>query len=326
MDRREVIWQLSKHGHKKEDLEMMSIKDLSKLFKEETKKHILNYMDFTKDNQSDVAQEYNDDNVMRELSKISHCIVGDDINYPMLYDIVEKIFEEYELNEVIELVLSQVKDKHYRQMTRIVEVSFRAYQESLLDRLEELCKNYPVEEKFEQLNLYSNKREDVNFLKRAIKKMEEENARLRLSKIAQLKFEIIRDYFPESLYENYEDYYENDEEKNAIIERIMELTSAYRRPTLKTKKIQLLKHIERVLLEDKEREREEKILIKKFTLKIGDVMNGEDEYAFSRIIKEALDVLDERDVRKIVTNFDLASNPIFLQRFNVIVREHRKAI
>lgn len=324
MDRREVIWQLSRHGHKKEDLELMPIKELSKLFKEETKKNILSYMDFVKDDKADIVQEYSDDNVTREIAKISYCVIGDDINYPMLYDIVEKIFDEYELNETIELVLSQVKDKHYRQMTRIVEVAFRAYQESLLDKLDELCKNYPAEEKFEQLNLYSNKREDVNFLKHAIKKMEEENARLQLSKIAQLKFEIIRDYFPDSLYENYEDYYENDEEKNEIIERIMELTSAYKRPMLKTKKIQLLKHIERVLLEDKEREREEKILIKQFSMKIGDVMNGDDEYAFSRVIKEALDVLDERDVRKIVSNFDLASNPIFLQRFNVIVREHRK--
>lgn len=325
MDRREVISQLVKHGHNKEELEVLSMQDLSKLFKNETKNKILGYMDFVKDDQVDIVNEDSSDYISREIAGIYNCIVGDEIYYSKLYDILENIFEEYGLNETIELVLSQVKDRHYRQITRIVEVAFRAYQESLLDRLEELCKHYPAEEKYEQLNLYSKKREDVAFLKRVIKKMEEENSRLQLSKIAQLKFEIIRDYFPDSLYENYEDYYENDEEKNEIIERIMELTNAYKRPALKTKKLQVLKHMERVLLEDKEREKEERILIKQFTNKIGDIMNGDDEYAFSAVIKEALDALDERDVKKIVSNFDLASNPIFLQRFNVIVRDYRRA-
>ena len=175
----------------------------------------------------------------------------------------------------------------------------------------------------EQMKFYSSKREDVQFLKETIRTIQSGNNQKNLSMIAQLKCEIIKDYFPDSLYENYEEYYENEEEKNEIIERIMKLTNAYKRPILKRKKRQVLQHIERVLIKDKEREKEEKILIKKYNKEIGEAITNEDELGFSNLIREALEVLDERDVRRIVSNLDISSNPVVSQYFNTILKEAR---
>lgn len=258
------------------------------------------------------------------MELVYHAISVEEVNFPILYDAIEKIFEKYDLNEAIELVLSQASDKQYKQMTQITEVAYRSYQEILLDRVEKLCEFYPAEERFEQLKFYGDRREDINFLRESIANMSASNNQERLSKIALLKYDIIRDYFPDSMYENYEEFYENEEEKNDIIDRIMALTKAYTRPALKAKKFQVLSHIERVLIEDRDREKEEKALIKQYTKKLGDVILSEDELAFAMMLKEALSVLDERDVARIIGNFDISSNPILLQRFNAIMRDNRR--
>lgn len=326
MNRREMIWQLSQYGHSKEKLESMTMSDLAKLFKKTSKDRIMDYMNALQaDKEHEIIAEDDTNYIKRAVELVYHAISVEEINFAILYDAIEKIFEKYDLNETIELVLSQSSDKQYKQMTQITEVAYRAYQETLLDRIEKLCEFYPVEERFEQLKFYGDRREDVNFLRESIANMNTQNNQERLSKIALIKYDIIRDYFPDSMYENYEEFYENEEEKNDIIERIMALTKAYTRPVLKAKKFQVLSHIERVLLEDRNREKEEKALIKQYTKKIGDVILSEDELAFAMILKEALSVLDERDVARIVGNFDISSNPILLQRFNVIMRDNRRS-
>lgn len=326
MDRREIIWQLSQYGHSKEKLESMTMSDLAKLFKKTSKDRIMDYMNALQaDKEHEIIAEDDTNYIKRAMELVYHAISVEEINFAILYDAIEKIFEKYDLNETIELVLSQSSDKQYKQMTQITEVAYRAYQETLLDRIEKLCEFYPAEERFEQLKFYGDRREDVNFLRESIANMNTQNNQERLSKIALIKYDIIRDYFPDSMYENYEEFYENEEEKNDIIERIMALTKAYTRPVLKAKKFQVLSHIERVLLEDRNREKEEKALIKQYTKKIGDVILSEDELAFAMVLKEALSVLDERDVARIVGNFDISSNPILLQRFNVIMRDNRRS-
>ncbi len=325
MNRREIIWQLSQYGHSKEKLESMPMTDLAKLFKQTSKERIVNYMNALRaDKESEIIPEDETNYIEREMELVYHAISVEEVNFPILYDAIEKIFEKYDLNEAIELVLSQASDKQYKQMTQITEVAYRSYQEILLDRVEKLCEFYPAEERFEQLKFYGDRREDINFLRESIANMSASNNQERLSKIALLKYDIIRDYFPDSMYENYEEFYENEEEKNDIIDRIMALTKAYTRPALKAKKFQVLSHIERVLIEDRDREKEEKALIKQYTKKLGDVILSEDELAFAMMLKEALSVLDERDVARIIGNFDISSNPILLQRFNAIMRDNRR--
>lgn len=325
MNRREIIWQLSQHGHSKEKLESMTMTDLAKLFKKASKERIINYMNSLRaDKESEMIPEYDTNYIEREMELVYHAISVEEVNFAILYDAIEKIFEKYDLNEAIELVLSQSSDRQYKQMTQITEVAYRSYQEILLDRIEKLCEFYPAEERFEQLKFYGDRREDINFLRESIASMSAQNNQERLSRIALTKYDIIRDYFPDSMYENYEEFYENEEEKNDIIERIMALTKAYTRPALKAKKFQVLSHIERVLIEDRDREKEEKALIKQYTKKFGEIILSEDELAFAMMLKEALGVLDERDVARIIGNFDISSNPILLQRFNAIMRDNRR--
>ena len=326
MERKELIWQLGKHGHSKDSLEAMPLNDLIKLFKKESKQAILNYMQLAKeDKQTENVIEDNEALIEAQLAEIHLAISGEIIDFKGLYGSVEKIFEQYGLHETIELVLTQIRDGRYKQVTRIVELAYRAYQEKLLDTLEKLFEDYPQQERMEQMKFYGSRREDIQFLRETIQVLENQKEKESLSKIAQIKYGIIKDYFPDSLYENYEVYYEDEEEKNKIIERIMKLTNAYKRPDLKKKKRQVLQHIERVLLEDKEREKEEKSLIKKFTKQIGEAIVSEDEYEFSSAVKEALDKLDERDVRRIVLSFDISSNPILIQQFNVLIKESRRS-
>ncbi|MDE5925198.1 MAG: hypothetical protein K2N75_05290 [Helicobacter sp.] len=325
MNRREIIWQLSQYGYTKEKLESMPMSDLAKLFKQTSKERITKYMNTLRaDKETEIIPGEDTNNIERELELVYHAISVEEINFAILYDAIEKILEKYDLNEAIELVLSQSSDKQYKQMTQITEVAYRSFQEILLDRIEKLCEFYPAEERFEQLKFYGDRREDINFLRESIANMSAQNNQERLSKIALLKYDIIRDYYPDSMYENYEQFYENEEEKNEIIERIMSLTKAYTRPVLKAKKFQVLSHIERVLIEDRDREKEEKALIKQYTKKLGDVILSEDELAFAMMLKEALGVLDERDVTRIIGNFDISSNPILLQRFNAIMRDNRR--
>lgn len=324
MERKELIWQLGKHGYSKDSLEAMPLNDLIKLFKKESKQAILDYMQLMKeDKQTENVIEDNEALIEEQLAEIRLAINGEMIDFKTLYESIEKIFAQYGLHETIELVLTQIRDGRYKQVTRIVELAYRAYQEKLLDKLEKLFEDYPQQERMEQMKFYGSKREDIQFLQETIQILENKKEKENLSRIAQLKYGIIRDYFPDSLYENYEEYYEDEEKKNKIIERIMKLTNAYKRPVLKKKRRQILQHIERVLLEDKEREKEEKNLIKKFTKQIGEAVSSEDEYEFSSVVKEALDKLDERDVRRIVFSFDISSNPILVQQFNILTREFR---
>lgn len=324
LSRNEIITHLMQYGHSKETLDKMQTLELECLFKQNSKTRITDYLEAIKQNEVvEIANEDEASHIEREVGKIYYAISGELINFTALYDAIEKIFDQYGLNETIELVLSQSSDKRYRQMTQIVEVAYRAYQEELLAEIERLCEFYPPQEKFEQMRFYSSRRGDVAFLRKSIQKMRIQSNQASFSRIAQQKFSIIHDYYPDMMYESYEEFYENDEEKDAIIERIMALTGAYKRQQLKAKKFQVLKHMERVLLRDKEREKEEKALIKQYIKKVGEAIAQEDELAFGEIIKEALKVLEERDVQYVVEHFDIASNPLILQRFNIIMRDNR---
>ncbi|TLD84101.1 hypothetical protein LS70_004000 [Helicobacter sp. MIT 11-5569] len=324
MSRSEMIVQLIQYGHPKDTLEQMQTSDLESLFKQNSKTRISEYLESLKQNEPvEIAAEDNANFIDREMQNIYYAISGEEINFQRLYEAIEKIFDQYDLNETIELVLSQSSDKRYRQMTQITEIAYRAYQEALLAEIERLCEFYPPQERFEQMKFYSSKRGDVVFLRKSIQTMRFQSNQESFSRIAQQKFSIIHDYYPEMMYESYEEYYENDEEKDEIINRIMALTGAYKRVQLKTKKFQVLKHMESVLLKDKEREKEEKALIKQYVKRVGEAIAQEDELMFGEIIKEALKVLDERDVQYIVEHFDISSSPLILQRFNIIMRDNR---
>ncbi|WP_299547896.1 hypothetical protein [uncultured Helicobacter sp.] len=324
LSRSELIVRLMQYEYSRDALDKMQTKELEHLFKQNSKTRIVDYLESLKKSEAvEIAAEDDVSYIEREVGKIYYAISGELINFTALYDAIEKIFDQYGLNETIELVLSQSSDKRYRQMTQIVEIAYRAYQETLLAEIERLCEFYPSQERFEQMKFYSSRRSDVAFLRKSIQTMRFQNNQESLSRIAQQKFSIIHDYYPDMMYESYEEFYENDEEKDAIIERIMALTGAYKRSQLKTKKFQILKHIERVLLQDKEREKEEKALIKQYIKKVGEAITQEDELMFGEIIKEALKVLDERDVQYIVEHFDISSNPLILQRFNIIMRDNR---
>ena len=326
ISRSEIIAQLLQDGHSKEQLEQMQTAELNKLFQKDSKARITEYLDAIKQSeQTEVAIEDDTGYIERQVGEIYYAVAGEEVSFARLYDAIEKIFDKCDLNETIELVLSQCSDKRYKQMSQITEVAYRMYQEILLAEIEKLCEFYPPQERFEQMKFYSSKRGNVMFLRNAIQTMRVAENQKSFSRIAQQKFAIIRDYYPDSMYETYEEFYENEEEKNEIIKSIMSLTSAYKRAQLKTKKFQVLKHIERVLLDDREREKEEKALIKQYTKKIGDAILEEDELMFGEIVKDALKVLDERDVQYIVEHFDISSNPLILQRFNIIMRDNRRS-
>lgn len=326
ISRSEIIAQLLQYGHSKEQLEQMQTAELNKLFQKDSKARITEYLDAIKQSeQTEVAIEDDTGYIERQVGEIYYAVAGEEVSFARLYDAIEKIFDKCDLNETIELVLSQCSDKRYKQMSQITEVAYRMYQEILLAEIEKLCEFYPPQERFEQMKFYSSKRGNVAFLRNAIQTMRIAENQKSFSRIAQQKFAIIRDYYPDSMYETYEEFYENEEEKNEIIKSIMSLTSAYKRAQLKTKKFQVLKHIERVLLDDREREKEEKALIKQYTKKIGDAILEEDELMFGEIVKDALKVLDERDVQYIVEHFDISSNPLILQRFNIIMRDNRRS-
>ena len=325
ISRSEIIAQLLQYGHSKEKLEQMQTAELSKLFQKDSKARITEYLDAIKQSeQTEVTMEDDTSYIERQVGEIYYAVAGE-VNFVRLYEAIEKIFDKCDLNETIELVLSQCSDRQYKQMSQITEVAYRMYQEILLAEIEKLCEFYPPQERFEQMKFYSGKRGNVAFLRQVIQTMRITDNQKSFSRIAQQKFAIIRDYYPDSMYESYEEFYENEEEKNEIIQSIMSLTSAYKRSQLKTKKFQVLKHIERVLLDDREREKEEKALIKQYTKKIGDAILEEDELMFGEILKEALKVLDERDVQYIVEHFDISSNPLILQRFNIIMRDNRRS-
>lgn len=326
ISRSEIIAQLLQYGHSKEQLEQMQTAELNKLFQKDSKARITEYLDAIKQSeQTEVAIEDDTGYIERQVGEIYYAVAGEEVSFARLYDAIEKIFDKCDLNETIELVLSQCSDKRYKQMSQITEVAYRMYQEILLAEIEKLCEFYPPQERFEQMKFYSGKRGNVAFLRKVIQTMRVAENQKSFSRIAQQKFAIIRDYYPDSMYETYEEFYENEEEKNEIIKSIMSLTSAYKRAQLKTKKFQVLKHIERVLLDDREREKEEKALIKQYTKKIGDAILEEDELMFGEIVKDALKVLDERDVQYIVEHFDISSNPLILQRFNIIMRDNRRS-
>lgn len=323
-DRKELIWQLKKHGIKGDKLEAMPTNELVELFKQESKKHLLEHLEYVKNKQKEVVlEEIEDNQSLKKLGQIKQLLAKEELEFIKLYELIEEFLEDYTLNEATDLILTQTSDRRYKQVTQIVELCFRSYQEKLLSRIEELCSSYPQEELSEQMKFYSKKREHIAFLRDTIKKMEANGTQEKLSNMAQYKFQILRDYYPDFLYENYENFYEDANKKEKVIDNILKLTNAYKRKVLKNKRLKTLEQIERVLINDRNKEREEKVLIKQFTKRFAEVIASEDEVAFGLIIKEALEVLDERDVRKIINNFDLGNNPMMIQQLNNALRGNK---
>ena len=323
-EKKRLIWQLEGHGYKKEELEKKSKDELILLFRESTKKMILNFLDETKDTvKIDMHIDDKGLDVKERIKEIHKEILGDEVDYPKLYAMIEVFFEDHSFHETSELILSKMHDRYYKRVATMIEVLYREYQEKLLDKLSQLLKNFPKEERLEQMKIYSKRREHLSFLRKRIKELTRDNENL--SKISNLKFDIISNFYPEIMDDSYEESHENIEQKNQIVERILKLTKAYKAAQLKEKRIDNLIEIERVLIANNNQEKEEKSLIKGFTKEIEEVLNAEDEYAFVRILKEALSVLGEKDVRRMISQFDIASNPVMLRQFNTIMNDNRSS-
>lgn len=321
-EKNRLIWQLQRHGFNKEELEKKTKDELKELFKESTKKFILGFLEDSKSSVK-IEMEIDDkgDDIKERIREIHKELFSEEADYQKLYALIEAFYEEHSFHETSELILSKMHDKHYKRVALLIEVLYREYQEKLLDELNTLCANFPNEERLEQMKIYSKKRENTPFLRKRIKELARNNEGL--SRITNLKYNVISSFYPETMDESYSESHENMEQKNQIVERILKLTKAYKSAQLKEMKIDNLKEIERVLVANTNQEKEEKSLIKSLTKEFGEVIANDDEYAFARVLKEALSELGEKDVRRILSQFDIANNPVLLRQFNVAMNENR---
>lgn len=319
-----MIWQLKKHGHNRDELDKMTTNELKAQIRADSKNFLHKYGEFiSKASSGEIQIEENANAIEEYYDSVREAITGGgDVPYVELYDALERIWEKHSYAAARERILSGISDRFYKNVKRILEVSFRAYQERLLGEIADLCEYFPKEEMAGMMKHYEEKRESISYLRQTIIKMRERAQKL--TQLARLKLNTLESYFPDSMYENYEDFYEDDTEKNIIIERIMGMTKAYKRPYLRNQRLKMLRHIEQVLSDNKDKEREERVLFRKYSKQIANAMMSEDEYRFGVIVREAMDYLDERDVRRIVTNYDINTNPVMLQQFNLVLREHRR--
>ena len=115
-----------------------------------------------------------------------------------LFDIELNFFEHFSLEDIMLMLSKKFEFINIKQVQEITKILFFAFQESILQEIEEKLKKLPREESQSILEIYEQQKSDIEHLISINKKLESEDFREKLQIIINIKALIQKESLEES--------------------------------------------------------------------------------------------------------------------------------
>ncbi|MGP1580587.1 MAG: hypothetical protein ACTTH5_06165 [Wolinella sp.] len=319
----ELIIQLRKHGYAVEELDGQSSESLKQLFIRETRDMVERFNEYICEDEKENAPR------MIPLQQgIPHHQLRESWQYlkenardpEQLYSAMSELLSLYELQDIAEILSNYTSDHSYKRIEWALRIAYREYQESLLSEIEQCYKDLPTEELAGQMAKYVSSRDNIRHLQEVLSALKSPQKREQITNLAQAKNELLKSYRRNELEYFYKDFYENSEEKRALIEKITKITSIYTKEKLKSIKLDTLEEIYTILLETEARERAEKERYERYLKLFEESIYQDNEEVFDELCRSAISELNNDHLEKLV-GFIEGANKLFAKKLKNLLKD-----
>ncbi len=236
--------------------------------------------------------------------------ISDNIKNPKkLYKIIDTMVRTIDIVIINEMVDNHTNEQTYNTIFRKIRVKYRQFQEELLDEIKKLYLTLPEEEMYNQVVKLKNYKEDLNKLKYILETFTNPKKSESIKKLAAIKKEILKNYFPDAHDVEYREYIENKIIKTKLIDKIVAMKNGYTKEDLLSKSVEDLRNLREFLVEEHNKMVRERKLYNKYVKAFEDEFYNKDDTSLSLLAKEArkeLELAQMREIVEAIKNFDSA--------------------
>ncbi len=144
--------------------------------------------------------------------------------------------------------------------------------------------------------------------------------------MARFKLLIVKDFMSKNTFNDvYKEYLNNTPEKLKLVEDILILTGMYSKNYLKNVPMEELEDMKAKLLEHKRQDERDHKIFTQYTQMLDESMYGSNEQEFSDVCVKIITGLNQKQIL-MISDYLSAKNPVFVNRFNTLLRDFKNSL
>ncbi|RDU65641.1 hypothetical protein [Helicobacter sp. MIT 14-3879] len=143
------------------------------------------------------------------------------------YSTFNELLVKYPYNNIHDVVVNFISADLVEKVLLILEIKYREYQEIIIEMIEKKINFMPKEEIASFMSFIERNRNEVELLKDILNQLENNKISSNIDKITNIKKYIISEFMPQDLEKNYKQFFNNSQDKQDLIKRLREISSAY---------------------------------------------------------------------------------------------------
>lgn len=312
---------LANHGYNFEDLNLMGQEEILGVYRRYNKKIVHQFQSSI--NGKEVVEKKIEEYGIEDELKEKLLEVGKSVT--KLYDVIDKYIQHYHYEDFLKLLKLYLDDMPSSKIEKILEIKHHQFEEMYLSKIGDLLANLMPQERLVLMQFYEKKRDDLFELEEIYQKCRTQNVLEQMKEVASSKLEIIRNFMPDLMEENYKAYFDETPKKLEMVEKILELSKSYTRRYLKTLTISKLEFLENAIIEQNKKEILEKKLFKKHTKALEKTMVSLDDNEFSNACLNAISELNSEQLQKVIAHM-ASKYKTFSSKFNSATKSYKNMI
>lgn len=315
---------LKNHGYTDGDLNKLDEEKLFELYKTQSTQRVFEFRMALRDQNFSIPLSQSSNNI-QNYQKIKEKIKKINQDISKIYNILDEYVYEYTYEDILEIFRSNLPNISSSKIEKILKVKYREFQEIWLEKIKNNFFDLPDEEKLFLINFYEKSRNDIEKIKRVYQSSMRSDYMSNIKKISEIKLEIIKNFMPNLMEENYKDFFKETPQKVEIMKEILELTSSYSKNFLLELDMEKLEFLRDEIIKQNKKEIYDKKVFQEYVKNLEETINLLDDNDFEKVCLEVITKLDETQIQNII-NHMCGKNNFFINKFNAVVRSHQSKL
>lgn len=217
---------LKNYGHSDDELDKLGENELFELYKIQSSKRFFEFRTALEEETSSISFPHAKENT-GNYQDIKEKIKKNDQDISKLYDIFDEYIYKYTYEDMLEIFRSNLPNVSSNKIEKMLKVKYREFQEIWLEKIKDRLYDLPEEERLTLMGFYEKNRNNIEKLKYVYQNSAQSNYRKIIKNISIMKLEVIKNFIPNIMEENYKDFFKETPEKIKLINNIIGLTPTY---------------------------------------------------------------------------------------------------
>lgn len=312
--RSRLILQLKNHGITNAD--SLNADELQARFMEITRNWSRSFANFNlgiKQERSAESMEIADSTINAKIKESSD-----------FYAVFNELLTQYSYATIHEVVANTLPAHKIEKALLILEIKYRQYQEIIIEQIAQKIATFMPKEECATFMLFiENNREEVELLKDIFKQISDNKTMQNIGRVTNIKKLIISEFMPRDMEKNYKQFFNNSKDKQELVRRLRQISSAYSKKQLddmtKEDLIDILNSIRQKEIDDKKDKDDYAKYLEAFRLAIYD----NDDDRFDTLVIQVLEDVSKDCLARLRLRLR-EEDPLFDNKFSAAQKEWNK--